>query len=276
MYQYLKQPKDLQSYNLKRGVRDFANLKQFNLYESGYSYLVIVSVPNMLQKLADSGMANYFAKMWDAYLYALEYEFRGLEGLNDLDSEQATVTDGISEIQLINKVNMPSTSFSMRYFEKSGSLFTRVHETYLRGLRDPRTQVKHYNGLLANGIIKEAGFEHETFSFLYFVTDSTSRVIEKAYYLVGCQPTKAETNIYNSEKGSIEFKEITIEMTGFPIIGDAIDERAQSVLDWMNNPENPDRYYHNSYNFDYSGIPQIGDRYGVPNAQPNDPALKSN
>lgn len=282
MYQYLKQPRDLTQYTLMRGVTDFGNLKQFNLFESGYSYLVVVSVPKFLDILANGtggtgesakSFSPVFQKMWNAYLHVLEYEFRGIDGLENVTGETSELTNGISTLNVISKVNMQSAStFSMRYFEKAGSLITRVHETYLRGIKDPRTQIKHYNGVL-EWTDMEPGFENETFSFLYFVTDNTAREIEKAYYIVGAQPTTAETNIYNSEKGDIGFKEITVEFNGFPITGDAVDERAQKVLEWMKSANNPNRMYINSYNFNYNGIENIGKRAGVTEPVPNDPNI---
>ena len=274
MFQYLKQPRDITKYTLMRGVTDFGNLKQFNLFETGYSYLVLVSVPKFMQALT-AHSAN-FEKLWNAYLHILEYEFRGIDGLDNITADSSELTNGISTLNVITKTNMQSAStFSMRYFEKSGSVITRVHETFLRGIKDPRTQIKHYNGVLEWDPSFEPGFENETFSFLYFVTDNTAREIEKAYYIVGAQPTTAETNIYNSEKGDIGFKEITCEFSGFPITGDAVDERAKAVLEWMTSAENEKRMYRNSNNFDYTGISDIGKMAGVSGGLPNDPAIST-
>ena len=255
MFEYLKQPRDLTQYTLMRGTTDFGNLAQYNLYESGYSYLIIVSIPKFLSTLAETN-SNY-KTLIDNYVHILEYEFRGLDGLDNITSDTSELTNGISTLNMITKVNMQSAStFSMRYFEKSGSVISRVHELFLTGIKDPRTQYKHYHGLIESGTL-ESGYEHEVFSFLYFNTDNTGTEIEKAYYIVSAQPTTAETNIYNSEKGSIEFKEITVEFNGFPITGTAVNSRAKKVLDWINNPSNPNRIIKNSDNFMYTGISNI-------------------
>lgn len=42
----LKTPRELLNYNLMRGVTDFSNLKQWDLYEKGYPFLVVVSIPD--------------------------------------------------------------------------------------------------------------------------------------------------------------------------------------------------------------------------------------
>ena len=53
MFKDLKTPADLQKYNLFRGTTDFTQLQQFELYESGYPYLVLVSTPKFLQVMAE-------------------------------------------------------------------------------------------------------------------------------------------------------------------------------------------------------------------------------
>lgn len=252
MFEHLKQPRNLTQYTLMRGTPDFSNVAQYNLYETGYSYLVIVSTPKFMDKLAEKN-AKYKA-LWDNYLHILEYEFRGIDGLENITSDTSSIENGISTLEMITKVTKQSAStFSMRYYEKSGSVLTRVHELYLTGIKDPRTQIKHYHGLIESGDM-EAGFENEVFSFLYFNTDNTGREIEKAYYIVAAQPTTAETSMYESEKGTIEFKELSVEFRGYPITGSLVDQRAKKILDWMNNSSNANRVITDSNNFQYKAI----------------------
>ena len=256
MFENLKQPRDITKYTLSRGATDFGNVAQFNMYESGYSFLIVVSIPRFLEILAEKYPDNYGSLITN-YKHILEYEFRGLDGLENITSDVGSITNGISTLDLINKVEMQSNStFSMRYFEKSGSVLTRTHELFLTGIKDPRTQVKHYHGLIQDKTL-EAGYENEVFSFLYFVTDNTMTEIEKAYFIVSAQPTQAETAIYESEKGNIEFKEISVEFRGFPITGNEVDKKAREVLDWINNPQNPNAIVKDSTNFVYSGTDKI-------------------
>lgn len=228
---------DNEKYRLSRSTPDYSNLAQFQLYESGYSVLVVCSIPKFLERLGDKD--SNVKNMVDTYKKILELDFRGLDGIDNITVDTGDITDGISTLQMINKVTMQSGSnFSMRYQERAGSLLTKVHELFLTGVKDPRTQIKHYHGLIESGDL-ESSFENEVFSFLYFVTDNTMTKLEKAYYIIGAQPTTAETNIYNSEKGSIEFKEITCEFSGFPITGKAVDNAALSYLKYLHDPKNP-------------------------------------
>lgn len=264
IYDGLRAPRDTTKYTMIRGTADMSNLAQWNLYETGYSVLVVTRVPSMLTKLA--GMNNDYKTLINNYVHILEYEFRGLDGLEDMTGQTGTITDGINELNLINKVEWQSAStFEMRYFEKAGSVLTRVHELFLRGIKDPRTQVKHYNGLIGveGGIAPEdVGYECETFSFLYYVTDNTMSQIEKAYFIVAAQPTKAELSIYESERGTIDFKEVGVSMNGFPIIGPLINEKAAKHLAWIKDASNANRMILDSGNFNYTEIGELKSEKG--------------
>lgn len=260
MFKNLIQPRDFTKYTLMRGTTDFPNVAMWNNFESGYSYLTVVQVPRFLELLATQD--ETYANLINNYVHILEYEFKGLDGIENITSEPGEISNGISQMNFINKVNMQSSSnFTMRYTEKSGSVLTRVNELFLTGVKDGRTQIKRYHGLVDNGTITEAGYEYETFSFMYFVTDNTMMKLEKAYYIVGAQPTQAETSIYNSEKGDINFKEIGMEFTGFPITSTLVDQKAYEMLKWLNDPSNPNKLVANSNNFMYSGVADINTKF---------------
>lgn len=258
MFSDLKTPRDVTGYTLFRGTTDFTQLQQFDLYESGYPYLIVVSIPEFLKKMAerDTEVAN----LVNSYIHILEYEFRGLDsGLENITSDVQEITNGVQAMSVITKVNAPDAStFSMRYFEKSGSTMTKLHQLYLRSVRDPGTTFKTYNGLIGTGSDQiqpeDAGFHKECFSFLYIHTDNTGMLVEQAAYLVGCMPTTAELQIYNGTKGSVEFQEITAEFTGFPIMGSAINARAKKILDWMNSSANTNMVHRNSWDYNYAAL----------------------
>lgn len=257
IFGHLKTPKDLSAYTLARGVADFSNMAQWNRYEKGYYFLTVVDIPYFLKLLARYN-TNY-ADLISVYIKILEYEFRGISGLEDMTSETGEIADGISTINMINKVVMQSGStFTMNYSERSGSVLTRVNELFLRGVKDPRTQFKHYNGLIgvSGGIDpQDAGFENEVFKFLYFTTDNTGQLLEKAYYIVSAQPTKAELSIYSGEKGTYEFPELSMEFSGFPITGPTVDMYAKQILAHIQSSSaGTNRMYLNSTDYNYNAI----------------------
>lgn len=236
MFSSLKQPRDISKYQLMRGVTDFSNLAQWNMYETGYAFLKIVRMPKVLEALAESN--TEYRNLIDTYKKIIEFEFKSMSNLPDLTTESLDVTNNISSISLIGKSVFESNiSFSMPYFERSGTPLTKVHELWIRAIKDPRTTFKHYCGLLENGTISDPGFEYETATFLYGVTDNTGLKLERSFLIVGVQPESANlSELYEYTKGTIENKELSLSYKGFVMTGREIDKRAKIVLDDLNNP----------------------------------------
>lgn len=258
MFTDLKTPRDITAYTLFRGTTDFTQLQQFDLYESGYPYLIVVSVPEFLRKMAEAD--TEVAALLNSYVHILEYEFRGMtSGLEDMSSETSPISNGIQDMNVITKVNgQGGSTFTMNYWEKSGATITKMHELYLRSVRDPATGFKTYNGMIGfdNGQIlpNDAGFHKECFSFLYIHTDNTGLLVERAAYLVGCMPTDAQISIFNGEKGNVTFQEVSVDFSGFPITGSAINARAKKILDWMNSSANNKMVHRNSWDYNYAAL----------------------
>jgi hypothetical protein len=212
-----------------KGVTDYSNLKQFDLYETGYSFLTVVSVPRYMQLLAaqDAKVKN----LQDGFVHILEGEFRGLDGIPDITADAGTVTNGVNELQVINNVSMDtSIQVSMSFFERSGSLLTNYLSYYLTGIKDPYSKAKTYHGLIGSSIT-DPGPDYEVFTFLYYVTDNTMRSIEKAYLLCNAQPTAAPTSqMYNSTHGDIQFQEVSMSFNCYPIMGDQVNKYANMML----------------------------------------------
>ena len=231
-----KNPKPITQYMLSRGVVDYSNLNQFDNFETGYAFLILLKIPKFLDMLAS--VNDTYRNLIDNYKHIIEYDFKSIDGLEDITIDTNELNDGINNLNVITKVNEQSASqFSMRYYERSGSVITKVNELYLRGIKDPRTQVKRYNGLIRPGAtdVIEATYANEVFEYLYFVTDNTCCNIEKAYLLVACQPTSAETSMYTYTKGDINWHELNYSFNGYPITGPAVTAKAQDFLDWIND-----------------------------------------
>lgn len=232
---YTKKAVSYAEYAKMRGVTDFSNAAQFNLYETGYSHLCVITRPEYLVMLGQYD-ADVQA-MLDTFCYILEFEFRGLNGIEDITADSLEVTDGISQLNVVGKVNKQSASeVSMTFTEKSGSVITNFLRYYLEGIKDPRTQAKTYHGLIKYGKLA-GGFENEVFNLLYIVMDNTMLQLEKAYLLCNAWPTKVPTSIYESEKGSIEKKEVELSWQCFVIDGPEVDERALKVLAYINEAD---------------------------------------
>jgi len=261
MFSHLKTPADLTKYSLFRGTTDFTQLQQFELFESGYPYLVLVSIPKFIEKMAEQD--TEVKALVDSYKAVIEREFIGFDsGITNIDAETQELTNGVQSVNMITKVNAPSGStISMTYKEKAGGVITKMHELYLRSIRDPGTTFKTYNGLIGfdNGqldprLFSQVGYQNECFSFLYMHTDNTGLLLERSVFFTCCQPTTAQLDIYNGRKGDVTFQELSVEFNAFPIMGEKIDAQANKILSWMNNTANANYVERNSWNYNYQAI----------------------
>lgn len=264
----LKTPRELLNFNLMRGVTDFSNLEQWDLYEKGYPFLCVVSIPQFLRDLAEQD--ENIRTIVNNYVHILENDFRGIDNVDNITGEVGEISNGIRSISIINKVMKPTNSnFTLNYYERSGSILTKAHELYLTGIKDPDTQVKHYHGLIDawtfNGIRTVSGIDpgphQECFSFMYFLTDNTMTKIERAFLIAACQPTSANyTDLYTGTKGDIQFAEVSLPFNGFFINNDYVYQKAQDMLLAMRNPANltATRVIVDSNNFKYNAIAHAG------------------
>lgn len=271
-----KAPRNLAIYARYKGISDFGNLAQYDLFETGYSIIVILKRPKFLTTIAGATSTDlkkntlipeYIANapeqvgaLLDSFCDIFEYEFRGLSGLGDITGDTSTITDGISELNMLTKVTEDtSVQLSMQFFEKSGSLMNKFINLYLTGIKDRRTQARTYFGLVnpfvtdSGAVTLEPGYDNEVFTMLYMVTDNTYMRLEQAYLLMNCQFTTASFSMYDSEKGDIGFKEISIPMNCFPLRNVAIMDKATKMLQYLMTTDSSDKYILNADNYNYYG-----------------------
>lgn len=255
MVKYTKKAMSAATFACMRGVTDFTNAAQFNLFESGYAHLFVISMPSWI---TDFGKKDEdVKKMADTFKYILEYEFKGLDGIDDITTDKLEVTDGVSTMNVIGKVTKQSaTEVTMNFTEKSGSVITNFIKFYLEGIKDPRTQAKTYHGLIKNGVTY-GGFENEVFTLLYVVTDNTMLQLEKAYLLCNAWPTTARTNIYNVTKGEIDKKDIDVVFECFVLDGPDVDKRARDILALSNESDSVYNAYLHHDGKDTPGLEQL-------------------
>ena len=261
---------DVQAFTLMRGVTDFSNLAQYDLYETGYSFLINLSIPKFLKNAKT--LSDEYKKLINNYCHIIEYDFRGMSGIDDITSDTGALTNGINELNIITRVNeQGGGQFSMNYFERAGSTITKVHELFLPGIKDPRTQFKRYNGQIkgprgaagstnGNTNTLNASYANEVFNYMLIVTDNTGFNVEKSYIIASAQPTTANTSIYQVERGQIGFSEIPVNMNGFPITGRVVNNKAAKMLTYINQATCFDEmeYGYNILTKDNSDIDAIG------------------
>ena len=257
MFRNTKGFKDVTKYKLMRGVPDFGSLVQFNPYESGYAIFLICQMPKFIERLAR--VNTYYRSLMLNWEHIIEYEFKSFDGLEDMGADTIQLGDDLNSLNVISKVNMQSaTEFSLTYDEKSGSPLTKFAHLYLSGIKDPRTQVKNYHGLIHSGDM-EPGFENEVFTFLFIATDNTMREVEAAYLLLACQLNSAEFTMYNFTKGDINKKDITVKFSGYPVRSAYVDMAAKDLLQYLVLDDNAGarQIVINSNNYKYTGLKSV-------------------
>lgn len=223
-------------YSRMRGVVDFTKAEQFNLYEKGYQQLYVLDSPIYIKTLCDQGdgVGDAVKKLLDAFVFIIENEFKGASGFDDITVDPIEVTDNISTLNTIGKVNKQSNAeITTTYTERTSAVITNFIKYYLEGIRDPRTQAKTYHGLIKKGLLSP-GFENEIFTLLYIVTDNTMLRLNKSYLMCNAWPNSAKLSIYEGEKGSIEKVDVDVVWQCFLIDGDEVDARAIKILSKYN------------------------------------------
>lgn len=260
MFENLRSPRSIVNYNLMKGVTDWTNLKQFDYYEKGYPFLIVVDYPKWIRE-AYKYESTQVKDIIDTYLHVLEYEFTGLDGIENLTTSTAEISNGIRSISYINKVEQASSTFTMEFRDRAGMPLTKFHRYYLTGQRDPDTTAKTYHGLIdkLGYDVVQPGLDKEVFTFLYFTTDPTFSRVEAAHLLVCCQPTSAELSLSEHKKGEIEVPTIQLSFTGLCLQNDAIDAKAAAALSIMRNTNNntASRLLVNSSRFEYSELSKM-------------------
>lgn len=229
---HLVQTKDITEYNAFRGVTDFSQISQFTPYEGGYQMLALLKMPKFMTELAKAnGTGSIVERIYNTFKHIVEYEFKGLDGLPDLNSDTYTITDGINDIRMIGKVTEDtSITVSSTYTERIGTPLTKFARLYLTGIKDPKTQARTYHGLIGNGQL-DPDLANEVFTMMYIVTDNTMVRLEKAVLLCNMQLTKAEESIYNGNRGDIgNTKDITLEWNAYPVQSSDVDAIAEKIL----------------------------------------------
>ena len=243
MFESLTKPRKLTTLDGDlRQPFDPTNAGIFKRYESGYSIFLVMSIPEMLYKLTSTEVGSvtginyrkiYADTIW-SYIRILEREYKRLDGLENINS-QSIEFSGLNEVS-VNSINVVeenhNPTITLTYTEPYGTVLTRVHELFLKGIDDPVVgHRKHYNGLIDDKILAPS-FKNEVFSFLYMITDNTGLRLERAYYIFNAQPTTAHIgDLFNSGRGDVEFKEISYEFKCNVVSNEPVFREANKILE---------------------------------------------
>ena len=119
------------------------NLSMFTPYERGYARLFVYNMPVFMEK--------FFPELTKRFKSYLETGYRSVNGINDLSVEFTEYEGGFSGQKFANvSISHDDTdTITIGLYELAGSPVREFLETWITGVRDPRSGVAHYHGHVA-------------------------------------------------------------------------------------------------------------------------------
>ena len=169
------------------------NLDQFTPYIQGVSRIFVHKLPNFLANVDDGAFSARFKAL-------VETGFTRIDGIQDTNVEFADFEGGFGG-QKFSNVSLASNdtdTLSITVYEQSGSPLREYLDMWVTGVRDIKSNIAHYHGLMdENG--SQYSERNHTAEFIYCALDPTGKQIEYACMFAHAFPTKVPKNHLNYE-----------------------------------------------------------------------------
>ena len=206
------------------------NLDQLTPYTPGISRLYFHKVP----KFMDQG----FKDLTDHFRSYLETGYKSVQGIGNLTAESIDVEGGWANQKFsnISSVRDETDSITIELTEMTGSPVREFIETWLTGMRDPRSGVAHYHGQVETPT--EEGIEYcernHTGEFIYVALDPTAQFIEYACLLAHVWPKNVPKEHLNYQSGQRDVVTMSLEFAATKYEGRYINDIAAYYLSKSN------------------------------------------
>ena len=190
------------------------NLDQMTPYIPGISRLFFHTTPLFMQQ--------GFKDLTDNFKSYIETGYKSVSGIEGLNAEFVQISGGFAEqsFENISKITDGSSAISVTLYEQTGSPVREFIETWLTGVRDPRSGIAHYHGLVkkpgdkdGTGSIDYAEKNH-TGEFIFYDLDPTAHYLEYACMWAHCFPKGIDKQHLNYQSGSRDVVELNLEFSG--------------------------------------------------------------
>lgn len=183
------------------------NLNQFTPFIPGYARIFMLTPPIFMNKMYPEKTKNF-----KSYV---ETGYTRIDGIGDLSVDFFDFEGGFAR-QKYSAVTMArddTDTITISVFEQSGSPIREYLDTWITGVRDPRSGVAHYHGAIdATGAANVPYSEkNHTCEFIYYVSDPTMKTIEYSCMFAHCFPTKVSKSHLNFDTGSHDGVAMDIE-----------------------------------------------------------------
>lgn len=209
------------------------NLDLFTPYLRGWSRIFWHKVPNYMNQIWPNKTTNFKTYFETAYT--------AISGINDISVDFTDFEGGFAGQRFsVPQLSRDDTeSFSVSMFELAGSPIREYIELWITGVRDPRSGVAHYHGLIDGPVVAEDGSEipqmeysekNHSAEFIYCTLDPTARQCEYVAMLAHAFPTKVPKDHLNYEHGSHDQAQMDLEFRCTKYESPAINDVGNAYL----------------------------------------------
>lgn len=202
------------------------NLDQLTPYIPGISRLYFHKVPYFMSK--------QYEELTDNFRSYLETGFKSVSGIGNLTAEGIDVEGGWAAQKFSNMsiVRDDTDTITIELTEMTGSPVREFIETWMTGIRDPRSGVAHYHGAVESPTKSGIPYceRNHTGEFIYVALDPTAQYIEYACLLAHVWPKNVPKEHYNYQSGSRDVVTMSLEFAVTKYEGRYINDIAAYYL----------------------------------------------
>lgn len=180
------------------------NLDKITPYIQGVSRIFVHKTPYFMDQLDDETMSKRFKTY-------VETGYKEIGGIQNLSVNFTTFEGGFNNQNFQNVANSSdeSNSLSITVYELTGSPIREYLDTWVTGVRDPRSGIAHYHGLIQkyyNGTTGGVPYaeKNHTAEFIYTTYDPTGLYLEYACMFAHCFPQSVPKDHLNYQSGNRE------------------------------------------------------------------------
>lgn len=192
----------------------------YDPYVSGYAFIVWLKMPTWVPNVEEFKQFS-------------QKNFKSFQGLANMDLETAGVRAGFTtnETHYTTGNAAKPSEFTLKYQEHSGAPMTKSYNSWVSGIRDPKTGIATYP--------KQFGLEYHsdnhTGTLLYVVTrpdadNFAGKNIEFAALWTHVQPKRINMEHYNYESGSHDLVELDQPFAGVLNFGQEVEKFAAGYV----------------------------------------------
>ena len=210
------------------------NLDKFTPYIPGVSRIFLYKKPHYMNVMYPNRSNNFKTFM--------EAGYTSIQGIGDMSTEFTEFEGGFAaqKFSTVQSVSESSDTLSISVYELTGSPIREYLDTWITGVRDPRSGIAHYHGAIkANPGVTYGEINH-TAEWIYTTMDPTGLDLEYtcmwAHSFPGNVP-KSHLNYSSGERDKVsmelEFRSTKYESPAINTVGDWYLQASQVEYNYL-------------------------------------------